>query len=376
MQTETSGNLGSTFDQRTIETLPILGGRGRNPLDLVLTQPGVVSGANTGGGIHVHGARDRSWNFTLDGIDTNESSAGGSNFSPLRTNPDALAEFKVLTGNVTAEFGRNSGGQVAMVTRSGGNKLSGTLFYFDRQPEYNANEWENNIDHLPKRVFKQEMPGFNVGGPIRRNKTFSSSIRSGSTPSKRASEPESCTDAARRGNWRYVIGGRNLPAGVVGASVDDLGNVASGVNVGTCNIPARDPQGFGLDPAIQRIIGMTPLPNNFTAGDGLNTAGYTFVAPETEEQMDFVARSITPSMHSTAPSHGFPRAIRTRCAIRSMAANRRFRFSPASSTPTAHRNWAGTGAGVPAAATWSTSSSSVRTTLLSTFSIRAWMRRG
>ena len=151
VQTETSGNLGSTFDQRTIETLPILGGRGRNPLDLVLTQPGVVSGANTGGGVHVHGARDRSWNFTLDGIDTNESSAGGSNFSPLRTNPDALAEFKVLTGNQTAEFGRNSGGQVAMVTRSGGNKLSGTLFYFDRRPEYNANEWENNIDNLTKR---------------------------------------------------------------------------------------------------------------------------------------------------------------------------------------------------------------------------------
>ena len=109
VQTSTSGNLGTTFDQRTIESLPILGGRGRNPLDLVLTQPGVVSGANTGGGVHVNGARDRSWNFTLDGIDTNESSAGGSNFSPLRTNPDALAEFKVLTGNTTAEYGRNSG---------------------------------------------------------------------------------------------------------------------------------------------------------------------------------------------------------------------------------------------------------------------------
>ena len=64
-----------------------MGTRGRNPLELVLTQPGVVSGANTGGSVHVHGARDRSWNFTLDGIDSNESSAGGSNFSPLRTNP-------------------------------------------------------------------------------------------------------------------------------------------------------------------------------------------------------------------------------------------------------------------------------------------------
>ena len=68
VQTSTSGNIGTTFEQRTIESLPIIGGRGRNPLDLVLTQPGVVSGANTGGGTHVYGARDRSWNFTLDGI--------------------------------------------------------------------------------------------------------------------------------------------------------------------------------------------------------------------------------------------------------------------------------------------------------------------
>jgi hypothetical protein len=291
VQTETSGNLGSTFDQRTMESLPILGGRGRNPLDLVLTQPGVVSGANTGGGVHVHGARDRSWNFTLDGIDTNESSAGGSNFSPLRTNPDALAEFKVLTGNVTAEFGRNSGGQVAMVTRSGGNTLTGTLFYFDRRPEYNANEWENNIDSLPKRIFKQEMPGFSVGGPIRRNKTFF--FVNGQWLNAEQTRERTrivYTEAARRGIWRYAIGGRNLPAGVAGASVDAAGNVAGGVTVGTYNIPASDPQGLGLDPTIQRLIGVTPLPNNFTAGDGLNTAGYTFVAPEMEEQLDFVTK--------------------------------------------------------------------------------------
>src|SRR5439155_13098064 len=105
---------------------------------LVLTQPGVVSGANTGGGVHVNGARERSWNYTLDGIDHNESSAGGSYFAPLRTNPDSLAEFRVLTGNVTAEFGRNSGGQVNMVTRSGTNQLMGTAYYFDRRPQYNA----------------------------------------------------------------------------------------------------------------------------------------------------------------------------------------------------------------------------------------------
>ena len=289
VQTSTSGNLGSTFDQRTIESLPILGGRGRNPLDLVLTQPGVVSGANTGGGVHVNGARDRSWNFTLDGIDTNESSAGGSNFSPLRTNPDALAEFKVLTGNQTAEYGRNSGGQVAMVTRGGTNSFKGTVFYFDRRPEYNANEWENNIDNLAKAQFNQKMPGFSLGGPIRQNKTFffvnTQWLRADRTNQRTRTV---YTEQARQGVYRYTIGGRNRPAGVSGASVDANGNPI--VPIGTYNIGASDPQGLGLHPTTQGLISGTPLPNNFTSGDGLNTAGFTWTAPEEEKQLDFVTK--------------------------------------------------------------------------------------
>ena len=289
VQTNTSGNLGSTFDQRTIESLPILGGRGRNPLDLVLTQPGVVSGSNTGGGVHVNGARDRAWNFTLDGIDSNETSAGGGNFSPLRTNPDALAEFKVLTGNQTAEFGRNSGGQVAMITRSGTNKFSGTAFYFDRRPEYNANEWENNLEGTGKRIFTQYMPGFSLGGPIRRNRTFF--FANGQW--LRAEQTQNVTRTvytatARQGIWRYNTTGRNQPAGSTTPSVDANGNPI--VPIGTYNIAARDPQGLGLDPTILAIINSTPLPNNFTAGDGLNTAGYTFAAGEEERQMDLVAK--------------------------------------------------------------------------------------
>jgi hypothetical protein len=291
VQTNTSGNLGTTFDQRTIESLPIVGGRGRNPLDLVLTQPGVVSGANTGGGVHVNGARDRSWNFTLDGIDSNETSAGGSNFSPLRTNPDAIAEFRILTGNQTAEFGRNSGGQVAMITRSGTNDFSGTGFYFHRRPEFNANEWENNLNGTQKRDFTQHVPGFSVGGPIQRNKMFffvnTQWLRVDQTNIVNRTV---LTAQARQGLWRYNTNGRNQPAGVTGASVDASGNVLPGVSVGTYNVGGSDPQARGLDPTIQGLLAQTPLPNNFTLGDGLNTAGYTFNAPEEERQMDFVTK--------------------------------------------------------------------------------------
>jgi hypothetical protein len=92
VQTSTSGNLGTTIEQRVLESLPIVGTRGRNPLDLLNFQPGVVFGGNTGGAVNVHGSRDRAFNFTLDGIDINESTAGGSNFTPLRPNPDS-SEF-------------------------------------------------------------------------------------------------------------------------------------------------------------------------------------------------------------------------------------------------------------------------------------------
>lgn len=289
VQTSASGNFGSLVEHRVLQDLPIVGTRGRNPLQLVLTQPGVVSGANTGGGTHVHGARDRAWNFTLDGIDTNESSAGGSNFSPLRTNPDSLAEFQVITSNPTAEYGRNSGGQVAMVTRSGSNEFHGNAFWFYRTPRFNANEWENNLNRVGKRQFVQHIPGFSVGGPILKNRTFffvnTQWLRALQTGTFTRTV---YTSDARRGNWRYVRGGRNLPAGVTGASVDAAGNPLPGLNIGSYNVPGSDPERLGLDPSTQKAISLTPLPNNFTVGDGLNRAGFTYVAPEREKQYDLV----------------------------------------------------------------------------------------
>ena len=287
VQTSTSGNYGNLFEGDVIRDLPIVGTRGRNPLTLVLLQPGVVSGANTGSGTHVHGARDRAWNLTLDGVDINEPSQGGATNAPLRSNPDSIQEFRVLTSNTTAEYGRNSGAQVAMVTRSGTNEFHGGLFWFYRTPRLNANEWEYNIDALAKRQFVQHTFGGSVGGPIIKNKTFFFSnvqvLRAGLT---RTQTPTVYTADARRGILRYVKGGRNRPAGVAGASVDTAGNVLPGQSIGTYNMVASDPQRIGLDPTISKLIARTPLPNNFTVGDGLNTAGFTFSSPARERQRD------------------------------------------------------------------------------------------
>ena len=291
VQTSTSGNFGNLYTERVLRDLPIVGTRGRNPLDLVVLQPGVVSGANTGGGVHVHGARDRAWNFTLDGIDTNETSAGGSNFSPLRTNPDSLAEFRVLTSNFTAEYGRNSGAEVTMITRSGGNEFHGTGFWFYRTPGLNANEWENNFWGLGMRKFIQHIYGGSLGGPIIRNKTFFFTNLQWLHANQSGIVGRTVyTAEARRGNLRYVKGGqaRNTAAGQPGASVDYSGNVLPGVNIGTYNAASSDPQRIGLDKTIQGVLGDTPLPNNFTGGDGLNTGLFNFTSAELERQRDVV----------------------------------------------------------------------------------------
>jgi hypothetical protein len=291
VQTDTSGNFGSTVEQRVLQDLPIVGTRERSPLDLVYTQPGVVptDGNMAGGGIYVHGARDRAWNYTLDGIDDNESSYGGSNTTPAQTNPDALAEMQIMTGNGTAEWGRNSGGQVTMTTRSGTNKLHGTGFFFYRTPRFNANEWQNNTDLVGKRQFVQQIPGGSVGGPVRKNKTFFfvnfQYLRTHETGTFTSTV---YTAQARQGIYRYVQGGRNLPSGVAGASVDAAGNPLPGLSIGTYNVVANDPQHLGLDPTVMKQVNMMPLPNNFTVGDGLNLAGFTYVAPQGQRNRDTV----------------------------------------------------------------------------------------
>jgi hypothetical protein len=287
VHTSSSGNYGNIMSGEAVADLPIVGTRGRNPLDLVIAQPGVVSGAPTGGGIYVHGARDRSWNYTLDGIDINDSSQGGSNSTSFRPNPDMLDEFRVLTGNNTAEYGRNSGGQVAMVTKSGTNEYHGDGFWFFRTPRLNANEWQNNLDNLGKAQLEQNIFGGGVGGPVIKNRTFFFvEIQGLRARSSTLTTRTVYTDSARQGILRYVKGGRNFPAGTPTASVDASGNPLPGVSIGTYNLATNDPQHLGFDPTVLQEIKNEPEPNTFTIGDGLNTAGYQFTPLASERQHD------------------------------------------------------------------------------------------
>jgi hypothetical protein len=363
VQTSTSGNFGSTLDNKTLVDLPLgleSGTGGRNPLIFVRLQPGVVTGANTGGASHVNGARDRAFNYTLDGIDINESSAGGSEFSPLRTNPESLQELRVITSNATAEFGRSSGAQVALVTKSGSNQFHGNLFYFHRNSALAANEWGNNLNNLPKPALRQHQYGGDIGGPIFKDKTFFFFNYQGQQQVFPVSLTRTVyTAAARQGVFRYVVGGRNIAAGQPGASVDAQGNPllpACSATVKTnCiasyNIVASDPRKLGIDPWIQQnVLNQFPAPNLFTGGDGLNTANYVWNVGRLDPQRDFVVRidhtfneshkifgryswgkqdTINDTTNSGAPAFpGLPPKVNTERSPRNLALSYRWVISP------------------------------------------------
>ncbi|MBA2501447.1 MAG: carboxypeptidase regulatory-like domain-containing protein, partial [Pyrinomonadaceae bacterium] len=286
VQTDQSGNTGSIVNERSLRDLPIVG---RNPLSLIAYQPGVTQGSNTTGNTHIFGSRDRAFNITLDGIDANETSAGSATFSPIRTNPDSLREYRVITSNPSAEFGRNSGAQIALVTMSGTNEFHGNLFEFHRNRVLNANEWELNRVGTPRRFFLRNQFGGSIGGPIIKDKTFFFFNTQFQRQTRTLEQINTVyTAEARRGNFRYALGQRNQPFGVTGASVDAQGNPI--VPIASYNVAANDPRGMGLDPTVQSIIGLTALPNTFEVGDGLNTAGYRFLATRTDPERDFNMR--------------------------------------------------------------------------------------
>ena len=279
VQTTTSGNIGNLFDDHALNGLPIVTVRGRNTLALVELEPGVVDsggfnqgGPNVaGGGVHANGARDRAWNYTLDGIDINETSAGGSNFSPLRTNPDMLSEFRVVTSNFTSEYGRNSGAQVEMVTRSGTNAFHGSAYFFYQTPGFNANDPANKAQGLGRPQFIQKIPGFSLSGPIIKNKTFFfANFQWLRTLLTTINTNPVYTDQARQGIFRF--------------------NASDGSGIASYDVVANDPQHLGLDPTVQQIINSMPEPNSDLQGDGLNTAAFSWLAAEHEKQLDYTIR--------------------------------------------------------------------------------------
>ena len=179
---ETShATLGITIDQQKVTELPL---NGRNFTQLGTLIPGVVAppgglggsagDATPGGfgaatsGFNVNGMRNQSNNFLLDGASNNDTFNTGF---VMRPPPDAIQEFKIQTHSYSAEFGRNSGSVVNVVTRGGTNQLHGAAWEFNRDDSLQARNFFAPVEQAKPKL-KQNQFGGSAGGPLVRNRFF------------------------------------------------------------------------------------------------------------------------------------------------------------------------------------------------------------
>jgi hypothetical protein len=144
---------------------------GRGYLALVGLAPGVVSTVNLQtagsgglGAISANGARTSQNNLTLDGIGNVDTGSNGGQLATVSL--DSVQEFKILTSNYQAEYGRSSGAQISVVTRSGGTEFHGSGYLFHRNEGLNANNWKNNRDGIQRNKYRYNDPGYTIGGPV------------------------------------------------------------------------------------------------------------------------------------------------------------------------------------------------------------------
>jgi hypothetical protein len=300
-----NATIGNVVEQKAIETLPL---NGRNPLTLLLLEPGVVqrSFGGAGSGVHVNGSRDRAYNVTIDGIEANESSVPNPVSNLYRINPDNVQEFKVTTNNATAEEGRNSGASISIATRSGTADFHGTGFYFLRNEALNANEFYANAQRAPKPLIRLGQFGFEMGGPALPNKK---TFFFGSYQYNRADFtqpidqtfgfPVVYTDQARAGIFRYFVPDPANPLVIGGTTITRNSTLLVNPGTGTLLVPlcatpaslrcvrtydvrnpANNVTGKPIDTVVADLLKAYPSPNNFaSAGDGLNTATFLWNPP-------------------------------------------------------------------------------------------------
>src|SRR6201998_3716322 len=158
-----SETVGGTVVGVAIQQAPL---NGRNVLDLAKLQPGVTetNGDSTAAGTYsIAGGRSDSVTFLLDGGLNNNLLDNSVVFNP---NPDTIAEFRILESNYSAEYGRNGGGVISVVTKSGTNTWHGSAFEFVRNDDFNANTFFNKENGLSRNVLKRNQYGGTFGGPI------------------------------------------------------------------------------------------------------------------------------------------------------------------------------------------------------------------
>jgi hypothetical protein len=261
LQTE-SATVGEVISGTTLSALPL---NGRNTGQLSLLLPGVVTPnpgsfagvRNVGGGgrPYVNGNREQTNNYTIDGVDMNETI---DNLVAYQPSPDALAEISVETNNYSAETGNVAGAVISNVIKSGTNRFKGNVFEFYRNSKMDSNSWSNNRSNAAKPNRRQNIFGGTLGGPIVQNKVFFFANYQGT----RFDEPGSETASVAPESWRR---------GDLSSVTATIRDPRTGLPFPGNQIPANR-----ISPIAAAILGNTtlyPLPNRNVSGVTGNFVG-------------------------------------------------------------------------------------------------------
>ena len=292
---EVNAEISTNLNREQVKDLPL---NGRSVTQLALTQAGVTSPGGTRSA-SINGGRGTFNNFTLDGINNQDTFIRtDALFGIIPVQESFIEEVSITTANADVDAGLGSS-QTQFVTRSGGNAYHGEVFYYHRNDALNATNYFNNAAGIDKeRVFIHQF-GFNVGGPILKDKLFFFvNYEEERSPGSASVVRNVLTDSARAGNFSYVR--------------QDNGQIA------TVNL--FELSGFSPDPAIASLVDLTPMPNDSSVGDGRNTSGYRFNSPDKSDSDWFVLRGdyeISSSHSFTGIFHRFSLEAPTRCSTAS-----------------------------------------------------------
>jgi hypothetical protein len=281
----TGASVGDALPENEIISLPLAT---RNIFDLLATTAGMVRSSN-GDAQNFAGMRNSAVNATRDGVPVTDGRYLDWNgaFSATYSSPDLIEEVQITVGTIDAAASRGNA-QVRLQTRSGTNQFHGALFYTTNNSAANANDWFSNLRGQGKDWENRQQFGGRIGGPIVRNKAFFFLL----IDEQRYRTRENVigpvwTQEARAGLFRYFPGAenQNFLAGPGTRSVDAAGNPVQPTNAtgglqsfnlfSDVNDPFRT--AVTQNAFMQETFSRMPLPNDFTTGDGLNTAGHNWV---------------------------------------------------------------------------------------------------
>jgi Carboxypeptidase regulatory-like domain len=289
----TDASIGNTFDVKLLNDLPVQ--QRNDPTALFTSQPGVTDQGSTSG------ARVDQNYITLDGLDVNDFATGNASQTNSGVSSgfenaivghapvDAIEEFHATVGGFPPSAGMGSGGQFQLVTKSGTNQFHGNINEYHRDPSLVANSWfSNNASPVvPRNHLIQNQFGGNIGGHVLKDKLFfffnfnDSRVISDELVSR-------------------TVPLASLRNGLVNYVNDANGDLST---LTATQEAALDPQGIGPDTAwVAAYAARFPV-SNAAGGDGINSGGYNFNAPDDDFETNYTGRvdyNITPQQRAYA----------------------------------------------------------------------------